>query len=154
MNVLRWILCFPAAYLASFILMVGVQMVLPHSWYGGGFLRSAVGLAPTVLHSAIPTAAFAVMTTVMAPSASRIVPFVSFGLALLFSCGHMSALHYQDHGGLPFWLAIEVGLLGGALVALPFSLYFQRRRAQMPNQSLQPTATAVTPPAAQEARQP
>ena len=127
--------------------MIGAQMVFSHSWYGGGFFRSAVGLAPTVLQSAIPTAAFALMATVIAPSASRVVPFVSFGLALLFSCGHMSALHYQDLGGLPFWLAIEAGVLAGALVALPFSLHFQRRRAQMPNQSLEPTATAVMRPA-------
>ena len=90
------------------------------------------------------------------PAQGRKICFVFFVLALLFSGGGVDLLTFSSPELLngTFLLAAYVGVVAGALGGLGFMLRVQAVRSKKPNKALEPTTTAVTPPAAQESRQP
>jgi hypothetical protein len=139
MNLLRWIACFPAAFLASYVgwgfalrIFSGVS-----STYGDGVISSLVGLLPLVTEAAIPTVVFVLAGVTVAPSKERRVCFVFFGLSLLFSGGGIHLLQHQN-GYFGFWLASAGGIIVGAIIGLAASLRIQRLRR--PIQLPEPTS--------------
>jgi hypothetical protein len=97
------------------------------SSYGGGVLRTLVGVLPLIITAAFPTVVFVVIGVLTSPSKRRRVCFVFFGLSLLFSAGGINALTYQN--GYPgFWLATMVGVIIGGVIGLIFALTMQRAR--------------------------
>jgi hypothetical protein len=95
--------------------------------YGGGLLRSVVGLLPLLITAAFPTVAFVGAGVFASPSKERRVCFVFFGLSLLFSAGGINALIHQD--SFPgFWLASVAGVIIGGIIGLLLALRMQRAR--------------------------
>jgi hypothetical protein len=129
MNFLKWLLCFPTAMLASFVCWaIGKEIFTGvASTYGGGVVRSFVGLLPLIITAAFPTIVFVVAGVFTSPSKERRVCFVFFGLSLLFSAGGMNALIHQD-SFLGFWLASVAGVVVGGIVGLLVALRIQRAR--------------------------
>ena len=129
MKFLRWLLCFPVAMLASFICWaIGKEIFTGvASTYGGGALRSLVGLLPLLITAAFPTIVFVVAGVLTSPSKERRVCFVFFGLSLLFSAGGINALIHQD-SFLGFWLASVAGVVIGGMIGLIVTLRMQRAR--------------------------
>ena len=72
------------------------------STYGGGVVRSALGLTPMLVSSAVPTIIFVVCGTLLSPSKDRKMAFVFFGLSLLFSAGGLQLLRFQDFSHMVF----------------------------------------------------
>jgi len=97
------------------------------STYGGGLVRSILGLTPIFVSSMIPTVIFVVAGTLISPSKVRKVAFVFFGLSLLFSAGGLQLLEFQDFSHI-FWLVAAAGIVCGALLGFFASLPVQRWR--------------------------
>ena len=131
-----------------------VASIFHSAYYGGGFLRSTMGLAPLIVVTSVPAIVLVVAGVWLSPSKGRKVAFVFFALALLSSGGGMEMITFQQAGALGFWLTAFAGVVLGSLAGLLLSLRLQRLRKREPNQAPEPTPTAVTPPARQEARQP
>jgi len=109
---------------------------------------------------------------VFSGSAMLMIPMcVLFGLCALFGARtvHFNGTYITGIGG--FLLSLIYGPLFTGIVGVltwpaaylgirvighfrPFSIEYVAPLDQRPNQALEPTATAVTPPAAQEPRQP
>jgi len=77
MKFLRWLLCFPVAMIASVIGWALVEKIFSGiaSTYGGGILRSIVGLLPLLITAAFPTVASVVAGVFASPSKERRVCF-------------------------------------------------------------------------------
>ena len=137
MKIIRWIICFPGAMAASLLAWALVEKMFEGvaSTYGGGVVRSALGLTPMLVSSAVPTIIFVVCGTLLSPSKDRKMAFVFFGLSLLFSAGGLQLLRFQDFSHI-FWLAAAGGIVAGAVLGLGASLSVQVRR-----QPIQPPQT-------------
>ena len=70
MNFIRWIFCFPGAMFASFLGWALAQKMFSGvaSTYGGGLIRSVLGLTPIFISSVIPTVIFVMAGTLISPS--------------------------------------------------------------------------------------
>jgi hypothetical protein len=145
MRTVRWLACFPGAFIASHAAWFLTMNFLGHSTYGGSLAQTIVGLAPLVLHTATAAVVFVVSGAIISPSRSRRVVFVFFCLSLLWSGGGWALL--QSHGGdIPqLWLAAALGIVAGSVAGLLLGLRIQGRRSKPPNKAPEPTPTAVTP---------
>jgi hypothetical protein len=132
---------FPGAMLASFAAWTLVHDLLSGvaSTYGGGILRSLIGLSPTIFSAAVPAAVFVVSAVMLSPSRERKVSFIFFSLSLLFSPGGLELLAHQGFSHV-FWLAAAVGIILGALLGLFIALRIQSRRSL--RQEFQPISKA------------
>ena len=124
-----------------------IQSLFHTTYYGGGIVRSIVGLAPLIIEASLPTTLFVLVGVLLSPSKERKVAFVFFALGLLFSGGGMGMVEAYQVGILPFWLASAAGVVLGALVGLFASLGCQNLRQKRANQALVPTPASVTPAA-------
>ena len=145
MKIVRWIVCFPLAMFVSFVVWALIQEALEGIafGYGGGVLRSAIGLAPIAVSTAVPAGIFVVCGAFVSPSRKRSIAFTFFAFALLFSGGGVEMLRYQEFDHI-FWLAACVGQTAGAILGLGAALKMQAWRGKGPNQALQPTPMLVT----------
>ena len=142
MQILRWLSSFPAAMLSSFLAWAATKSVFHHSYFGGGVVRSVVGLAPNVISTAVPSLVFTLVGVIVAPIKNRIVVFVFAGLSLLFSGGGMDLIIFSNHSLVEFWAASLLGCTTGCFMGLFFGLRIQARRSGYPNRHPQPNSTS------------
>ena len=130
MKAVRWILCGPAAIIASLIvwLLEGALLHGVHVTYGGGFWYSIAGLAPGVLAAAVPPAIFVPLGVLISPSKERSVCLVFGMLAPFLSVGGVPLLLGQSVR--PFWFASLAGTLLGACIGFLLSLRVQHLKGK------------------------
>ncbi len=128
MKTLRWIISFPTAMILSIVAWMFIQTLFHTIYYGGGNVRSLLGLAPLIIEAALPTTLFVFVGVWLSPSKGRKVAFVYFALSLLCSGSGMGLVENYQIGILPFWLASAAGVVLGALLGLFASLGFQSFR--------------------------
>jgi hypothetical protein len=145
MKTLRWVACFPAAFVVSLAGWLFTMNLLGRATYGPSMLETVIGLTPHVLHTAIAAVLFVVTGPIISPSVGRRVVFVFFGLSLVSSAGTTAVVEHHKSGSTPFWFAALIGIIVGALFGLLAALRIQRLRAERPNKAPEPTPGSVTP---------
>jgi Na+-driven multidrug efflux pump len=140
LTLLRWIVCFPCAFLISGASWPLSEFLFHHLTYGPSLISKLVGLTPLVLKTAIPAFIFLVAGVLISPSRTRKVCFVFFACALLFSAGGLEIMRYGESTTADpvLWLGASSGIIVGALAGLWFMLRIQAMRSNTPNQSAHP----------------
>jgi len=147
MKVLRWIICFPVAGILSWLAWPLIGQVFNHAYYGGGIIRSAIGLAPLIITTSIPAIVLVLAGVWISPSKGRKVVFVFFALGLIYSGGGFAMITFQEVGALEFWLTSAAGVVLGSLAGLLLGLRLQTFRKGRPNKSPLRTPVSVAPAA-------
>ena len=155
MKIIRWIICFPAAILLSWLAWPLTGQVFDHWYYGGGIERSVIGLAPYFIASSFPAVVLVVSGVWISPSKGRKIVFVFFALGLVYSGGGMEMIIRAGTGELLLWLLSVGGIVLGSLAGLLLGLRLQTYRKGKPNQQppLQ-TPASGTPAASSPAAPP
>jgi hypothetical protein len=137
--------CFPGAMLASFFGWGVTRLALggAPSIYGGGLLQCIVGVAPTVISSAVPAIIFVTTGVAISPSKGSSVAFVFFTLSLLVSAGGVEMIQVQDFSH-QFWSAALVGQVVGGLSGLALALRLQDWRIKRQKPASRITKSAGT----------
>lgn len=128
-RIVRWLTCFPVAWIAAFAAFACAKMIFSQVSYGGSLLDWILGPAPGVLRVAVPAAVLVLVGAAVAPNEGRGIVFVFFGLSLVWSPGLLDVQRsVADDPG--FWLIGLIGHVVGAFGGLLLGLRLQARRSR------------------------
>jgi hypothetical protein len=153
MMIVRRLLFLPVSAIVAITVGFTWASVFSHATYSAHHvLYSIVGLAPLFFGRVFPVAVFVILGTVIAPRPGKVT------IALLGILGGIfgwpfGPVYEISMAGPVFYLTEGIGAVIGAGVGMVIGFTVARRK-ERPNQSPEPTAMSVTPPAAQESRQP